>query len=203
LASLNTTFSSKSQTLAAPISRRPALTKSASASVLGLHQQLATFSSFAGADMAGAHFYDVPPTPTSIASTDDYGDVQGRDYSHYDSQRSRLKSMLSSGDLPSSSAVHPAPSRSKGLKAIVGRWTGRSKSAQKTINVEQTSPIIPAYASLSTRRSTQGDPEPSTPVAEGFHKIQEPPHLPTALPSSGITTNVVIASSLLGGRGIL
>ena len=206
LASLNTTFSSRSQTLAAPISRRPALTKSASASVLGLHQQLATFSSFAGADMAGAHFYDVPPTPSSIASTDDYGDVQGRDYGHYDSQRSRLKSMLSSGDLPSSSAIQPAPSRSKGLKAIVGRWTGRSKSAQKTINVEQTSPIIPADASLSTsvqRRSTQGDPEPSTPVAEGFHKIQVPPHLPTALPSSGITSNVVIASSLLGGRGIL
>jgi len=173
--------------------------------VLGLHQQHMPFSALAGVDLASTCCYDVPPTPTSTASTDEYGDIQGRDSSYNDGQHSRLKGVLSSVDLHSSSTVQPAPSKSKGgLKAIVERWTGRGKNAQKTINVEQNGPTVPQSASHSTnfqRSSMQDDPEPSTPVAEETCKTPIPPHSPTALLSSGTNSNVVTASPYVGGGG--
>ena len=171
--------------------RRTVLSKSASASVLGLHQQLKPLSQFGLFDTASVSPDDglVPPTPTSMISTEEYGEARRRD-DIYDSglglhpKRPRLRAMSSLGALPLN------PKSKGGLKAFVGRLTGRGKITAKA-NPSQ------VHISLDDPR----EPELSTPTVTSSQKTPTPKHSPsTSFSVSASGSNISPAS---GGGGML
>lgn len=166
--------------------RRTVLSKSASASVLGLHQQLKPLSQLGIADTAGVSPTDdglVPPTPTSIISTEEYGEARRRE-DIYDSghglhpKRPRLRAMSSLGALPLN------PKSKGGLKAFVGRLTGRGKFTAK---------LNPSQVHISL-----DEPELPTPIVASSQKAPTPKHSPSTSVSASAG-----GSNASGGGGML
>jgi hypothetical protein len=185
-------------TLSSPL-RRSVLAKSASASVLGLHQQVKPFSHFSPVDSAAGFCSDdglVPPTPTSIVSTEDYGENRIRE-DIYDEgyglqpNRPRLRAMSSLGALPLTGS-----SRSKGggLKGFVGRLTGRGKNSAKA---------SPAQVHIFLDDDYRTSPETTTPIAANSRKTPTPKHSPSGSFSNGPGAIINPTSAGSGGGGML
>ena len=151
--------------------RRSVLAKSASASVLGLHQQLKPVIL---ADMSAGGYDDVlvPPTPTSLMSTEEFGELHRRDDGYDDGhglqpKRPRLRAMSSLGALTTSGT-----SKSKGgLKGFVGRLTGRGKNSGKA---------SPAQVHISP--SFLDDPA----IVSDYRRTPSPKHSPTGSSSTNV-----------------
>ena len=183
--------------------RRSVLAKSASASVLGLHQQVKPIVS---PNLAAGAGYDdglVPPTPTSIISTEEYGEPHRRE-DFYDDvyglqpKRLRLRAMSSLGSLPLHGIVNPGPPRTKGgIKGFVGRLTGRGKNPVK---VNQVHLPPSSFGTESLNHRSVYDSELPTPVATDSRKTS-PKHSPS--PSFSNRAGGGNAAGAVGGSGIL
>jgi len=182
--------------------RRSVLAKSASASVLGLHLKPSV-----PANAAGAGYDDglVPPTPTSIISTEEYGEPHRRE-DFYDDvyglqpKRLRLRAMSSLGSLPLHGIVNPGPPRTKGgIKGFVGRLTGRGKNIVK---VNQVHLPPSSFGTEYLNHRSVYDPELSTPIATDSRKTS-PKHSPspsfTNRAGGGNAAGAVAGSGLLSG----
>jgi hypothetical protein len=123
--------------------------KSASSSVLALNKHVLASGPFFNVDTAACYVYDpeqggsVPPTPTSIASMDDYEGQRRGDHDNgpFDKKKKkiqashpgtesvshpRLRGMTSLITLSPKPSAPAAPQSKGGLKGLVGRITGRA-----------------------------------------------------------------------------
>ncbi len=190
-------------------SRRPTLTKSASSSVLALNKHVLTSGPFFNVDTAACYFYDpeqggnVPPTPTSIASMDDYEGRRREDHDNGPFDKKKKKIQASQPGFQTDPVSHPrlrgmsslvalspkpptpaAPQSKGGLKGLVGRITGRAGNNKVAV-------VIPSSGEGSENHETL------TPGTVNSYKT------PTLVHSPRTSLSTVTGSGPSNGGGFL